>query len=177
MTAFPAHPAWDFVTRLYGAPGVAPACLELQERHGIDVTFMLFCLWRGSVCGRPLSGHMPTIAATAKEWHQAVVLPVRAARRRLKATGTSQRPELAALYKTVLSVEIDCEHAELLMLADGVEALCGSADGTASPAAMAENLSAFFAASGVELTSRDRPALTAILKAAGAAGELTRLFP
>ncbi|MBS3650217.1 TIGR02444 family protein [Pseudaminobacter sp. 19-2017] len=178
MTAFPAHPAWDFVTRLYGAPGIAPACLELQERHGIDVTFMLFCLWRGSVCGRPLGDHMPAIATAAREWHQAVVLPVRAARRRLKPdVDAPKRPEAAALYKTVLSAEIDCEHAELLMLADRTDALCGSADGAGSAAAMAENLAGFFRASGVELTSRDRPALTAILEAAGAASELARLFP
>jgi uncharacterized protein (TIGR02444 family) len=170
MTTFSAHPAWDFVTRLHAAQGVAPACLGLQERHGIDVTFMLFCLWRGSVSAKPLGAHMPALAATAREWHEAVVLPLRTARRRLKAEAiASPRPEARALYKTVMAAEIDCEHAELLMLAERAETLCGSPEDVGSPEATAENLSAFLAAVGVTPTEQDRPALSAILAAAGAA--------
>jgi len=167
LTSFPAHPAWDFVTRLYAAPGVAPSCLDLQERHGIDVTFMLFCLWHGSVNAKPLDGHMPALAAAAREWHETVVLPLRAARHRLKAeTGTSQKPETEALYRKVLAAEIDCEHAELLMLAERADALAGPPDRAGSPAATAENLSTFLAVSDVVPTERDRPSLSAILEAA-----------
>jgi uncharacterized protein (TIGR02444 family) len=170
MTAFPAHPAWDFVTRLYAAQGVAPACLDLQERHGIDVTCMLFCLWRGSVSNEALGEHLPALAAAAREWHEAVVLPLRAARRRLKVdAGTSQRPETEALYRKVLAAEIDCEHAELLMLAERAVALVGSPEGDGSPAATAENLRAFLATSGATPTEQDQPSLSAILAAANAA--------
>lgn len=168
MTSFPTHPAWDFVTRLYAAPGVAPACLDLQERHGIDVTFLLFCLWRGSVSETPLGEHMPVLAAAAREWHETVVLPIRVARRRLKAeAGVSQKPEAAALYKTILAAEIDCEHAQLLMLAERADALCGPTDGAGSSAVMAVHLDTFFEASGVTLEATDKPAIATILKAAG----------
>lgn len=162
MTVFPSHPAWGFVTRLYAAPGVGPACLDLQERHGIDVTFMLFCLWRGSVDGRALGPHMPALAATARDWHEAVVLPVRAARRSLKG-----RDSAAALYRTVVAAEIDCEHAELLALAERADALYGPADGKGSASIMASNLDAFFAAVGVVPAEHDRPAVAAVLEAAG----------
>lgn len=166
MTAFRAHPAWDFVARLYAAPDVAPACLDLQERHGIDVTFMLFCLWRGSVDAKPLGQHMPVLAAAAQEWHETVVLPVRAARRKLKTgTGSSQLPEAKALYKTVLAAEIDCEHGELLMLADRADALCGPLSNDGSAAAMAANLADFFRASGVTPAKRDDELVAVILEA------------
>lgn len=170
MTAFPAHPAWDFVARLYAAPGVAPACLDLQERHGVDVTFMLFCLWRGTAGAAPPGAHLPALATVAREWHETVVLPLRAARRRLKAEASAaQRPEARALYKSVLAAEIDCEHAELLMLAARADALCGPPQGAGSPAAAAESLSASLAAAGVVSTEQDRPSLSVILAAAGAA--------
>lgn len=167
MTAFPAHPAWDFVTRLYAAPGVAPACLDLQERHGIDVTFMLFCLWRGSVSARPIGEHMPALADCAREWRETVVLPLRAARRRLKAEAdASSRPEARALYRNVLAAEIDCEHAELLILAERADALCGAMESGDPAAVMAKNLASFFEASGVKPAAPDAPAIAAILEAA-----------
>jgi uncharacterized protein (TIGR02444 family) len=162
MTVFPSHPAWGFVTRLYAAPGVGPACLDLQERHGVNVTFMLFCLWRGAADGRALSSHMRALAATARDWHEAVVLPVRTARRKLK-----DRDSAAALYRTVLAAEIDCEHAELLALAGRADALCGPADGKGSASIMANNLDAFFAAVGVVPAEHDRPAVDTVLEAAG----------
>jgi uncharacterized protein (TIGR02444 family) len=162
MTVFASHPSWNFVTRLYAAAGVAPACLDLQERHGIDVIFMLFCLWRGSVDGRTLGPHMAALAATARDWHDAVVLPVRAARRSLKG-----RNPAASLYRTVLAPEIDCEHAELLALAERANALCGPADGAGSVSAMANNLDAFLAEAGVESTEHDRAAVARVLEATG----------
>ena len=156
MSPFPAHPAWDFVTRLYGEPGVAAACLDLQERHGLDVTLMLFCLWHGE----PLAPKMAALMAAAREWREATVLPIRTARRWLK-----RQDEQAALYKIVLAAEIDCEHGELLMLAQLAESLSGPA--AASPAVTSENLSAFFRESGITPGEPDRAAIATILAAAG----------
>jgi uncharacterized protein (TIGR02444 family) len=178
MNTFPEHPAWDFVVRLYGAPTVAPACLELQERHGIDVTFMLFCIWRGTASGTPLRPHLPALTQVARDWHHAVVRPIRAARRWLKAdAGECGQPAAVALYKRVLATEIDCEHAQLLALAKRAETLVGQPSSGPPPLAVADNLAAFFETSGVTLTIRDRPALAAILDAAGAAQELARMLP
>jgi hypothetical protein len=108
---------------------------------------------------------MPVLAIAAREWHETVVLPLRAARRRLKAEA-SQRPEAKGLYKTVLAAEIDCEHAELLMLAERSDALCAPPDGGRSSSAAASNLTGFFKASGVTPTAQDSPAIAVILEAA-----------
>jgi uncharacterized protein (TIGR02444 family) len=178
MTAFPADPAWDFALGLYRLPGVAPACLDLQERHGIDVTLMLFCLWRGSIGEEPLGERFPVIAASAREFHRASVLPIRAARLWLKggADGLEQ-PVSAALYRAVLAAEIDCEHAELLMLSRQAPAPEGRRGPGPFPAAIAANLAAFFEVSGVSLAAGDRSAVAAILEAAGAASEASRVLP
>ena len=84
MTEFPAHPAWDFAVRVYGAAGVAPACIDLQNRHGVDVTMMLFCLWLGAERGERLGARLPKLTQAAKAWRRATVLPIRSARRWLK---------------------------------------------------------------------------------------------
>ncbi|KSV74449.1 hypothetical protein N182_27800 [Sinorhizobium sp. GL2] len=159
MSTFPAHPAWDFVTRLYERPGVAAACLALQERHGIDVTLMLFCLWRGSAEGVIPDGQMGALAAAAREWREATVTQIRVARRWLR-----QQPEHERLYRTVLAAEIDCEHGELLMLAQ----LADISGGRRKPAteAMADNLTAFFSELGVEPDEEDRQSIDVILAAA-----------
>lgn len=178
MSTFPTHPAWEFVTRLYRATDVAPACLHLQEHYAVDVTAMLFSLWRGTADARPLSPHMVPLMQAATEWHEAAVLPVRVARRWLKGnlqrlgetTGTS-------LYKTVLAAEIDCEHGELLMLAQLAESLCGPITESGPPATIADNLSAFFRASGISIGERDRSAIMAILMEAGATEEIGRVLP
>lgn len=178
MSAFPAHPAWEFVTRLYRAPGVGPTCLNLQERHGVDVTAMLFCLWRGAVDARPIGPHMAPLMQAAGEWQHATVLPVRAARRWLKEEGKRLGEIVGiSLYKTVLAAEIDCEHGELLMLAQLAETLCGPPPAPGTPLAIADNLSAFLLESGVELDAQDRGSVTAILTAAGAAGQASRVLP
>jgi uncharacterized protein (TIGR02444 family) len=163
MSVFPQHPAWDFVTRLYGRPDVAPACLALQDRHDVDVTLMLFCLWRGVACGgMPLSA-MTALAAAAGAWRAATVSPLRAARRWLK-----QKEDAAGLYKIVLSAEIDCEHGELLMLAALADSLCRELDRPPPADAMAANLDILFHVWKLEPDERDRAAVTTILDAAAA---------
>ena len=38
-------PFWRFSLQLYRLPGVAEACIELQEKCGADVNLLLFLLW------------------------------------------------------------------------------------------------------------------------------------
>ncbi len=168
MSPLPAHPAWDFVTRLYAAPGVAPACLRLQRVHDIDVTLMLFCLWRGTVCDAPLTPHLPNLMATAATWRTSVVLPIRQARQWLKAEATADSA-LDGVYRRVLSAEIECEQAELLALVEQADTLCNATMDGPFPEVMAANVAALFDAAGIAPSGEDRAALAVILNAAGAA--------
>jgi hypothetical protein len=130
---------------------------------------MLFCIWHGTAYGAPLGPHLAALCVTARAWREAAVLPLRGARRRLKAAGSADP------YRSVLAAEIDCEHAELLAL--GVPGGGGPFHRRpASAATVADNLAGFLAASGVSPTSADRAALRSILAAAGAA-EAADLLP
>jgi len=39
------NPLWVFSLSVYAWPGVAEACLALQDRHGLEVNFLLAALW------------------------------------------------------------------------------------------------------------------------------------
>ena len=46
---------WDFSLAVYGKPGFPQAAIALQDRHGLNVNMLLFCLWAGAN-GRLLAG-------------------------------------------------------------------------------------------------------------------------
>jgi uncharacterized protein (TIGR02444 family) len=116
---FPEHGFWDFSLALYGKPGVAPACLALQERHGVDVNALMFCVWlalsgRGPVPRDELEAAFAAVAS----WHAEVVRTLRPLRRRLKAGFDSLDTELVQrLRARIQAIEIDAEHIEQLALA------------------------------------------------------------
>ncbi|MEX2034267.1 MAG: DUF2390 domain-containing protein, partial [Xanthobacteraceae bacterium] len=41
-------PFWRFSVKFYGVPGVAPACIELQDRAKVDVNVLFFLLWNAT---------------------------------------------------------------------------------------------------------------------------------
>src|SRR5579864_2603173 len=78
-------PFWNFSVAAYSASGVEDEFLALQDQSGLDVNLVLFCAFLGAVHGVALTPD--EIAAARREvgpWHQDVVRPLRAARRRLK---------------------------------------------------------------------------------------------
>ena len=78
------NPLWDYSLATYSKPGVAAACLALQDRCGLDVNLLLLCCWLGAE-GRRLDKEMAgkLIELTA-DWQREVVMPLRRIRRRLK---------------------------------------------------------------------------------------------
>ena len=92
---------WDFSLAVYPREGVESACLELQERHGLDVNLVLFCCWVGA-SGRGVieEDDLDRLLAATEPWQKEVVWPIRGVRRRLKqgAGGGSGggSPELVA---------------------------------------------------------------------------------
>jgi uncharacterized protein (TIGR02444 family) len=166
MTGLPHHPFWDFSLRVYGQPGAAPACLALQDRHGLDVNLLLLCCWLGH-CQRakPSRAEIARLADAVSAWHNDVVRPLRQARRRLKAPGPAIAPALAeALRQEVKRLELDAEHIEQLALA----ARLPGAEPPAAP--RAENAAAALAfyldRIGVSPDETDRENLMALLHAA-----------
>lgn len=157
---FPEHPFWDFAIGIYGREGVSRACLHLQERHGIDVNVMLFCLWLGeSGRGTVSDEEMAALKAISDEWQGDVVRNLRAARRALK-DGFPGAPEALrqALRAEVQGVEIDSEHLEQMVLAGAIER--APAEGEVPPVQRANDASRNFARYVAALGCRFEPADT-----------------
>ena len=167
MARFPDHPFWDFSLRVYGSEGVAPACLALQEAHGIDVNLLLYCCWRGAT-GRGAVGEdgIARLQSAVADWHGEVVRGLRAVRKRLKEPVAGEDRDLAlAVRKHVQKTEIDAEHIEQLMLAAAGDALSAAAPG--DPAADARaNAEAYLYHAGAVLDENGRDALATIVAAA-----------
>jgi uncharacterized protein (TIGR02444 family) len=111
-------PLWTFAVNLYGAPGVAEACLALQDRYGCDVNVLLFAAWMGAAHHHTLSSvELAEAAATVQHWHAEIVRPLRSVRRRLKSGPPPARHATTeALRARVKSVELEAERIELAML-------------------------------------------------------------
>jgi uncharacterized protein (TIGR02444 family) len=149
------NPFWTYSLRLYGRPGVSPACIALQDSAGIDVNLLLFCLWAGhrriALAPSALGGAL----AVSKEW-RIVMQPLRQARRALKPMGVD------GLRKSLLKLEVQAERLQQ----DRLHALVRTArPGTGEPVMVAaDNLAAYFRRAGIGLTARDWPALRTIVR-------------
>lgn len=92
------NPFWDFSLAVYARPDVAPCCLALQDRHGVDVNILLWAAWCG-LQGLALSADAimaarvePGLAA----WREEVVRPLRRMRRELLPPQGAVADQLAA---------------------------------------------------------------------------------
>jgi uncharacterized protein (TIGR02444 family) len=166
MIDFPDAPFWDFSLRVYGVPGVAPACLALQERHGIDVNVLLLCCWLGhSRAAAPTRADIARLVDAVADWHRDVVRPLRAVRRRLKVPGPQISHDLAAALRTeVKRIELDAEHIEQLALAAALPPGAAPSAPDAGHAVLA--LGFYLEILRVSLDETDRAHLSALLAAA-----------
>ncbi len=99
---------WDWAVAAYARPGVAEACLDLQDRYGQNVPLLLWAIWRG--------GDVAGALAVARSWEDEVVGPLRGVRRRLKGRAGAEE-----LRQKVKAVELEAERTMMAAL----EALAG----------------------------------------------------
>jgi uncharacterized protein (TIGR02444 family) len=164
------HPFWNFSLEVYSGEGVARSCIELQDRHGLDVNVLLFCCWIGaSGRGRLQADELKRLAGKVTNWQREIVMPLRAARRRLAAgENLPVAPDEAAgiLRRRVADAEIEAEHVEQLLLAENY-AVPGNRDRPPKErltAALA-NLGLYSEQLGIKVERRDRAAVATILAA------------
>ncbi len=146
------NPLWDFSLAVYARPGVPAACLDLQDRRGVDVNVLLFAVWAGLACGVRLSAEeLERIDSTIAPWRAEVVRPLRAVRRRVKG-------EDQALYERLKAAELAAERVQQdrLFAASGLVPASGPGPGGSVDRAAA-NLRL--------LVPGDDPALAALLAA------------
>jgi uncharacterized protein (TIGR02444 family) len=157
---------WPWSLAIYGRAGFSGAALELQDRHGLDVNVLLYCLWAGLV-QRALLGDAGIRAALAASggWQAGVVLPLRAVRRLLKDRAHPDPALVAVLRRRVADSELEAEQGEQALLAALPLPAGRAAD---PPAAAAGNLRAYARAVGLATGSpADGPLGVALALAAG----------
>jgi len=93
---------WDWIVAFYGRPKVKTACLLLQDKHEVDVTFLLFLCWLDKN-GTPLKEHYLTIYANTEGMRKKIRL-IRKIRRFF-----SKIPGLRGLKPRLLALELEKE--------------------------------------------------------------------
>lgn len=138
------NPFWRFSLRVYRMPGVAQACLALQERCGADVNLLLFCGWAGRQ-GRELDlPRLRSAMGRVADWQSLVIGPVRVARRALKQQHDPAAAALALPFRRRLAaIELDLERVEQWLLAELAAQWPRST--AAAPSAAATNLQRYLA--------------------------------
>jgi uncharacterized protein (TIGR02444 family) len=108
---------WDWALEAYARPGVAEACLELQDHHGQSVPYLLWAAWAAQGGVTLGATELAAGAWLARAWEEEAVAPLRQVRRRLKTpmNGMPDGPREAARAQ-IKAAELAAEQALMLAL-------------------------------------------------------------
>jgi uncharacterized protein (TIGR02444 family) len=175
--ALKSNPLWDFMTWAYQEPGVEKACLALQAKHNIDVNIFLFCLWLAhrSVGSSNLARYLAGALKLSRDWQRNLVEPLRTCRNNMKDLIENSdmvgpnRIAASDLRERVKACELDMEHLQTVALYALVQ-MDGSDQGAhRAPAEQKDdasnNLTVYFAATGVKLDPLGKAQVMRILTA------------
>lgn len=105
---------WDYALSLYSAPGVADACLVLQDEGGADVCELLWVCWLAHQNLRPADDIGPHLR-NVRRWQATYTYPLRAQRRALKPEAANSKT-IARLRQTIKEAELLAEREALQQL-------------------------------------------------------------
>lgn len=146
------NPFWDFSLSVYGTPGVADACLRLQDEAGLDVNLVLFACWIAGARKTPLTdAEMREVIALTQAWRERVVVPLRRIRRELKGGSDGLPLDAVESFRSEIKrIELASERRQQDMLFAFADTLgtAGSAPPTAAQAM--ENMGRYLSVSGVD---------------------------
>ena len=111
---------WAFALQFYARPGVADACLRLQNEAGVDVMMLLmivFAAVRHRVLLTP--SEIRELDEVCRPWREQIVQPLRALRTRLK-TGPLPAPDSTTepFRSTIKAAELAAERLQNRLLAE-----------------------------------------------------------
>jgi uncharacterized protein (TIGR02444 family) len=142
----------SFAEALYARPGVAAACLDLQDRRSFDVALLLHACWLGvrSLTLSPEQG--AALVSATQPWRFEVVRPLRRLRRRLKVGHDGMpRQKSDPVREQVRAAELAAERALLSILETAID---GGPNGS-----VAGNLAVCLAVANIVANDEDRNSL------------------
>jgi uncharacterized protein (TIGR02444 family) len=106
-------PFWRFSLRFYREPGVAEACIALQEEAGVDVNLLLFLLWHATHAHALTARDVASLEARIGAWREMTVVPLRKVRRELKSPPALVASGAAEAFRTrIKAVELEAERLQ-----------------------------------------------------------------
>ena len=143
-TKISGSPFWRFSLQFYRRPGVAEACIVLQEESGVDVNLLLFLLWHATQQRRLSAPDIAALEQKIAAWREQTVIPLRAIRRALKTPPALVEAGTAEAFRTrIKAVELEAERLQQEAMYDLVRAgLLGTEASSVAEAARA-NVTAY----------------------------------
>jgi uncharacterized protein (TIGR02444 family) len=139
---------WGFVIDLYAKPGVTQACLELQERLGVDVSFLLTALFYAVRRGLDLPAEeIAKLDRRISAWRTEAIFPLRGLRRRLKS-GDLLSQSTDEFYRRIKADELLAEQIEVSALMQQLEQMSGNPAAPSSQVVIERVIRHFAEASG-----------------------------
>ena len=157
------NPFWEFAAWAYSQPGVDKAMLSLQNRMGVDINMVLFCVWlayRGSNVN-DLAQHLASALKMSRSWQRDLVEPIRICRENLKVIIEGpdlvgrNREAATALRERLKANELDLEALQILglfgLVSTGDDDEGAPVDIVTQKEDAQNNLNVYFAATGIKL--------------------------
>ncbi len=110
--------SWAFALEVYGLPGVADACLKLQNEAGVDILMLLMTAFAAIRLRLLLTpAEISGLDNACRPWREHIIRPLRAIRTGLK-TGPAPAPssETEQLRSKIKVVELDAERLQNQLL-------------------------------------------------------------
>jgi uncharacterized protein (TIGR02444 family) len=106
-------PFWRFSLQFYRLPGVAEACIRLQEESGVDVNLLLFLLWHAAQQRMLSTAEVERLELLIAAWRDLAVIPLRVIRRALKSPPALLEAGTAEAFRTrIKAVELEAERLQ-----------------------------------------------------------------
>ena len=106
-------PFWQFSIKFYSVPGVAEACIALQDHAKVDVNVLFYLLWNATQGRAFNAADVGEIERRIGPWREMAVVPIRNIRRALKSPPEAIAPEAAESLRTrIKAVELETERLQ-----------------------------------------------------------------
>jgi uncharacterized protein (TIGR02444 family) len=144
-------PFWRFSLYFYRQSGVSDACIALQDDCGVDVNLLLFLFWLAADGQLTSADQVKKLDEKVRDWRNLTIVPMRAARRKLKGAPTLVDPMKQEAFRIkVKAVELEAERLQQ----EGLYAFAQSGPlgmPAAPPAAARANVAAYEGVLGLRL--------------------------
>jgi uncharacterized protein (TIGR02444 family) len=137
-------PLWRFSLGFYRVPGVADACIKLQDSSGVDVNLLLYLLWLATTRRAVTSAEIAFIEERFAPWRDRAVIPLRTVRQSIKVPPPAIASAVAEVFRgKVKALELEAERLQQEALYAWSKSMPASAAAESPEAAARASIAAY----------------------------------